>query len=486
MFILSDNTGFQIETKYHGAAPGAPGWVFFQESVHTPRTRIALVILAGAKAIFEPISIAGDERGLLTIGQALPAISDDGLVAKLVFRGESGDIPLASVSLPRALMGAPWLEVEFSLKNVAGRTGSLVLECDPGPRRDSTADWLAVYECVVSPSATFRRDRARAFQAWRTKNELLHMGRTYTEGDFYSGTVLRNAYERPELSPERIEELRRQSTNPYEMVHLIVETLVGPRSYQFHARLSEKVRYAKHPLRILSLCSGEARVETELMERSAVSGVKMTLVDVNPDLLARARRTLSRFCECETITADVNAMEFQPGAYDLIICVSGLHHLIELERVAHSMASALAPGGEFWSIGEYVGRNGARLWPEAYAIANNFFAKLPEQYRRNWTPGIDGKPDSVLPNLDCSISTFESIRSEDLEDCLDSAFAPVQLARHDCLLWRLFDPAYARNYDIQSDTVVALMCQAADLEIAHRMNGGRPTALNAIYRSRLS
>jgi ubiquinone/menaquinone biosynthesis C-methylase UbiE len=486
MFYLSEETPFQIETEAGAPliAPGAPAWVFFQTSVHTPVCRIALVLLAGSKAVFEPFRILGDERGLLTVGQALPGISRDGLVAKLYFRHNSGKTLLASVSIPKECGAAPWTEVEFSLKPVAGSEGSIVIECDPGPDNDSTADWLAVYECVVSPPWQFRLNRARAFQAWRTRNELQHMSRVYTEGDFYESEHSFPPYQRTEPTEERINQLRQISANSFDMANLFVQDLIGPPALPFHARLATKAHYASRPLRVLSLCSGEARVEAEMIQRSGVRNLNVTLMDVNAQLLERARRKFSQLCKCDTITMDVNAMDLEPGAYDLIVCVSGLHHLIELEHVTRSMARGLAPGGEFWSIGEYVGRNGARLWPEAYTVANKLFRQLPEQYRRNWTPGTDGKPDSMLPDIDCSVSTFESIRSEDLEGCLERAFIPLNLARHDCLLWRFFDPAYERNYDIQDSAALAMMQRVVELEVAHRMNGGRPTALNAIYRAR--
>ncbi len=488
MFFLSEETRFQIRKseRYPENPPGAPAWVFFAPSVHTPVTRMGLVLLAGAQAVFEEMQVTGDEVGLFTVGQALPQISADGLVARLFFRHNSFDTLLASVTLPRDCGDAPWTEAKFSMRSVTGQKGCLVVECDPGPNGDSTADWLAVYECVVSAPAELKLNRARAFTAWRTRNELLHMGRVYMEDDFYVDPAPRPVYERERLTPERLAQLRLLSTNAFELAHLLVQEIIGPMPMPFHARLANKARYVKGPYRVLSLCSGEARVELEFVQRSGVRNVELTLVDVNADLLQGAKRKLSPYCLCKTITANVNTLQIERGAYDLIICVSGLHHLIELESVTESMARGLAPGGEFWSVGEYVGRNGARLWPEAYAIANQFFRSLPEQYRRNCMPGLDGKPDSDLPDIDCSVSTFESIRSEDVEECLNRVFDPVYLVRHDCLLWRLFDPAYSHNYDIKDDGVISLLQCAVEVEIAHRMSGGRPTALNAVYRSRLT
>src|SRR5215207_458282 len=158
MFALSEETPFQIQPKAGtvGVPPGAPDWAFFMPSVHTPVARLGLIILANSRVVFEPVTVTGEEKGLLTVGLGLPQISADGLEARLFFRSGTTETLIASVSLPERLGGEPWIEQEFSLKAVAGRTGQFLLECDPGPRADSTADWLAVYECVISPPGEFR------------------------------------------------------------------------------------------------------------------------------------------------------------------------------------------------------------------------------------------------------------------------------------------------------------------------------------------
>ncbi len=50
--------------------------------------------------------------------------------------------------------------------------------------------------------------------------------------------------------------------------------------------------------------------------------------------------------------------------------VSGLHHVVEIEQVLQTVIELLDPNGEFWIIGEAIGRNGNQLWPEALDAAN--------------------------------------------------------------------------------------------------------------------
>src|SRR5262249_36256929 len=154
----------------------------------------------------------------------------------------------------------------------------------------------------------------------------------------------------------------------------------------------------------------------------------------NPHLLRNAAEALAPH-SVQLRVGDLNEADFGEGPYDLILCASALHHLVELELVVKGIVSSLGPHGEFWSIGEYIGRNGARLWPDVYGAANQFFRGLPERLRRNHalqTVDVD------LPNMDCSAISFESIRSEEIEGILSTCLTVDWLDRRSVLLWRLF------------------------------------------------
>ena len=128
-------------------------------------------------------------------------------------------------------------------------------------------------------------------------------------------------------------------------------------------------------LRVLALCCGTARKEAILMSHADGARVCLTLMDLNEKLLERARIRLAPCCETRIAPCDLNNIDLQGELFDVILCAAGLHHLIELERVAAAIAHGLRQGGEFWSISEYIGRPGARLWPEAYAMANLFLRR---------------------------------------------------------------------------------------------------------------
>jgi SAM-dependent methyltransferase len=210
--------------------------------------------------------------------------------------------------------------------------------------------------------------------------------------------------------------------------------------------------------------------------------VSLTLLDMNPDLLNRATQRLSQSCAVEGILADVNELDLEGRRFDVILCVSGLHHVVELEHVFEEVAAGLRDDGEFWSIGETLGRYGGRMWPESYEVANAFFRRLPRKYRVNRMTG--NVVDEDLGDMDYSIGCFEGIRCESIEPVLDRYLTPVDVCRHNCTLFKLFSPTYSDNYDTRSADDRALIEEAVDREIALFRQGGRPIELNGVYRRR--
>jgi hypothetical protein len=146
------------------------------------------------------------------------------------------------------------------------------------------------------------------------------------------------------------------------------------------------------------------------------------------------------------------------------------------------VAGSLKPNGEFWLFGEYVGRNGARLWDESYAVANAWFKNLPERLRLNHTHYAAPRVDLNLPNFDCSLSTFEAIRSEEIEPILHRSFQPLDCCRDNCFLWRLFELAYMSNFDTASSEDRDLIIQAVQADVQHLVRGTlRANALDGVF-----
>ena len=220
------------------------------------------------------------------------------------------------------------------------------------------------------------------------------------------------------------------------------------------------------------------------MVANAGCPVEITLFDLNEKLMRKAGALLSPIAETSGVLGDVNALsveQFGDMTFDVVMFVSGLHHVVDIEHVLQTVAELLVPNGEFWIIGEAVGRNGNQLWPEALAAANRIFSLLPERFRRN---AFTGNIDSTVPETDFSANSFEGIRSEEIELLLLRYFDPIKMWRRNCFLWRLVNQVYSRNYDLknQEDRCIVLSLVAAEYNLWK--SGGRPTESHSVYRRR--
>jgi ubiquinone/menaquinone biosynthesis C-methylase UbiE len=303
-------------------------------------------------------------------------------------------------------------------------------------------------------------------------------------GQFTSGTI----ESMPEL--EIIEPLKDfqlvkvkpcKDVDVYHFAHNLLTKNLKVTTIDFQSRLNSLSKNKK--LKVLSICSGAGRTEINLAKNS-VNSIDWTFMDVNENLLGKLSRAFKseKLPDPNLILMDLNNLSRTKSKWDIIICVSGLHHLVQLENLFKWINSALVGNGELWVIGEYVGRNGNRLWPEAYTLANEIFAQFPDKYRyNNHTKEID----RIIPPNDYSCGTFEGIRSESILKIMYQYFKPVDQTLINCFLWRLTNLAYSDNYNLTQEedlNVIELLVKA---EITHFLDGGRGTELNGIYQKQI-
>lgn len=255
------------------------------------------------------------------------------------------------------------------------------------------------------------------------------------------------------------------------------------RKIDFRKRLVNRLdQKPQQQVKILSLASGAARIEKQIITGLDKERIELTLLDINPKLVEEATENLNEYATVKSSVQNINELQLKENNYDIVMCVSALHHVVELEHLAQSIRSSLVEGGEFWSVGEYIGRNGTRLYDDAYEVANCFFADLPDKYRLNRNPGTFNQLDENLPNHDCSLATFEGIRSQDIMPVFNSIFDETESMAFDCFLWRLFNLAYLDNYDLNQEEDKATIDRAIDTEIEFFSTGGIPTAYWGVFQ----
>lgn len=330
----------------------------------------------------------------------------------------------------------------------------------------------------------------------RMKNEIAHFSSVY-RSEFYS-TVQQRQSETARGVARKVRPLNglaHAQGHDAQADMVIQEPLAGEAAYSyatrllranvpqtppdFQARLRQKV--TDHgAIKVLSICSGAARIEAGF-SAAIPEGVQWSLLDINEDLLQIAAKQFSPQTCLDLIVADANDLAPTGEQWDVIMCVSALHHLVELEKVMRFISRSLKDDGEFWSVGEAVGRNGNRLWPDAIIAADAAFSILPARYRLNADTQV---VDAVIPDKDHSIGCFEGIRSEEITALLERWLTPVDVYRTNCFLWRMVNLAYSGNFNLEKAEDRALIIDLIRAELEHFRNGGLGTELFGVYKKK--
>jgi len=454
--------------------PGHPSIERWQPPAHLRRIRPALVLLAGETLELPTLRVGAQSRLRLEFGAALPQISADGLEIEVVGIRDTASLCLFRAALRNEEALDEPRRIELSLP--AGAPLRLAIRCLPGPAGDPRADWLALLEAIVGRADELDLIAARAFRQLRIDNERQHFAQAYDQPMYVArrrrihlGIDALIPSERSFSVPGAIE-----NAFDYALARLCVR--LEHKAPDFEARLRSKVRAAP-PLRVLSVGTGLGLTEAALL-RSVDAAVDLTIVDVNDALLRAAASLIPKHVRVRSVVADANELALPDSGYDLAVCVSGVHHLVEIGAFFRRVRDALAPQGELWLIGEQIGPSGNRLDEEAYAAADRIFSALPAEFRCN---NATGQVDTHLENRDCAEATFEGILSHRIEHELARFFRPIDVSRRNCFLWRLVGPEYVGNFRIDDARHCALLDELVEHEVSYYLAGGRPTELHGVY-----
>lgn len=460
------------------------------------RSRFAIIQI-GEKLTAAKVKVSADH--ILKVRFALPPNTTRNNSSSLVisyFDAAQGYIEFAKIAAPHptSKQEHPWSDINLSLASLSGQE----IQFSLSPLLND----ICISYFVICPEYAETLIRGCTNYYWRLKNESSHFS-----GDVYHHAMYKDGQSESSFSKNQkikyeiktaisatshdanylqeckhylAQQLEKMEVNPNELAYNFgmrcLGSLLPISPPNFFDRI--KKMSSTKPLKILSICSGDAHIEKRLLE-NCDQPIEITLLDANLELTQRAAKRLSNSTHTiNYLIGDIN--DGLPGEelYDIVICVSALHHIVNLELILSQINRRLNTGGEFWSIGEQIGRNGNRLWPDAKNIVDHLFSTLPQQYRKNaHTQFIDHS----LPDCDFSTESFEGIRSEEIDILLDSYFLPIQTYKRNCFLWRMLDTAYLANYDLNAPSDVQLLKTLVVEEVAHWISGGRPTELHAIY-----
>jgi ubiquinone/menaquinone biosynthesis C-methylase UbiE len=235
-------------------------------------------------------------------------------------------------------------------------------------------------------------------------------------------------------------------------------------------------------LRILSLGSGTGDWEINLLEKKPEK-IYCELVDINDELLKGTKKYAAKNnLDIVTRITDINKIKLEPDSYDIVLVRSSMHHFIELEHIIEQIKLSLHNNGKLIVLGEVIGQNGEKLYPETKQIAQKIFDMLPEKYRLN---RYTNKIDNEVPDVDLSEQSFECIRSEDIMPLLLENFNVKEFVTIDAFFTLLVDFRYGPNYDLSKELDRSLVETITNLDIYYISNKIlKPTALFGIFEKK--
>ena len=500
-FLCEDIANFSVENN-DSQLPARTLWLSVERHSNM---HLALALGVGQTVTGPLMRFSRDTSMSCELGSKIDAKNVDGFSFQAFFEPD-GDRS-ARIILLEGPLSRDKKESNFTLdlSVLRSRCGRLGFRCFSTGGRSDLESKLAIVKWVAGPNDRISLLTARNHRTRRIKTETERYNVAY-DHEMYASRRTGNQREDPSgftLLGKVSSQATRKSEDPITTESLLnlpsAKVVEGDNVVQYSQRVLLSLIATKHPnfpkriqsinqresrpVRILSLCSGAAGIEKQIIAKAGCP-VQITLFDLNEKLMREAAASLSPIAETSGFLGDVNALsveQFGAATFDIVMFVSGLHHVVEIEHVLQGAVELIVPNGEFWIIGEAIGRNGNQLWPEALEAANLVFSSLPERYRQN---ASTGKVDFTVPETDFSASSFEGIRSEEIESLLLRYFDPVEMWRGNCFLWRLVNPAYFSNYDLKNpeDRHIVLSLVAAEYNLWK--NGGRPAQSFTVYRKR--
>jgi SAM-dependent methyltransferase len=158
--------------------------------------------------------------------------------------------------------------------------------------------------------------------------------------------------------------------------------------------------------------------ETHVLETNPT--LHLTLVDISDGPLARRVEALGpRFRDrLSTLTADLNFIALEPERYDLIISSSTIHHVTNLEYLAHQINRALTADG-FFLLEDYVGE-------PRFGFSDEKKRLYEVVYNRDLARQGDRRPGLIWQD-DSDLSPFCGVRSNEILTVMPQFLDVVEL-----------------------------------------------------------
>ena len=193
----------------------------------------------------------------------------------------------------------------------------------------------------------------------------------------------------------------------------------------------------------LSLGCGSGRAERTFLGQGICE--RFTGIDVAQAAIDEARAEAQRGgLPLEYLCQDLNRLDLGGRSFDLVVCQTILHHVLELEHLLDEIERSLSPDGVFY-VHDYIGETQFQFSEERLRWFNAVMQALPEDLRasrlRKLVPAEIRRPEPG--NL---VSPFEAIRSGEIRALLLERFEVVELQECTTILDRVVPTGSRRAY----------------------------------------
>ena len=208
----------------------------------------------------------------------------------------------------------------------------------------------------------------------------------------------------------------------------------------------------------LSLGCGHGAAERDAIGRGICA--EFDALDIAEEALEVARRDAEEVGLGDRIhyrQADLNTVDLQPGAYDVVIAAQVLHHVDALERLAEQVAGSLRPGGLF-VVHEYIGPSRFQWLDKTQELMNRMLDVLPEELKTHPINGfVKERMDRASAEEIARVDPSESIRSDEIVATLESRFDVLYRADFGGTLLQFLLADIAANFSEDDPKDVALL-----------------------------
>ncbi len=203
-------------------------------------------------------------------------------------------------------------------------------------------------------------------------------------------------------------------------------------------------------------------IEGRILETNPT--LHLTFLDISEGAVTRRRELLGpRYPgRVATMTADLNFVEFESGAYDLIVSSASLHHVTNVEHMAAQIDRALTADGHFF-LQDYVGEPRFQFCAAKQRIFQ--FLHDRELVKGGRRPGLTWMDTSDL-------SPFCGVRSDELLGLLGATLQPVDVRTAGALTTALMRARPLHNEVLGPPGPIRRVVQAVDTRL--RALRGRP------------